>query len=141
MVMYIDASYENKAKQYDIRSGIGLAGPQVGLMYCVIYIHGDFDNKEHKYLLANPKIISESKTSCFIGSGEGCLSVNEDIKGIVKRKNKITIKAIDLFNNKDVKITVSGLLAICFQHEIDHLDGILYYDRINQANPFFKEKD
>jgi peptide deformylase len=141
MVTYVDACFENKDQEYKIRSGVGLAGPQVGLMYRVIYIHGMFDNQEHRYLLANPKIISESKMNSFLKTGEGCLSVEKEITGIVKRKNKITVIAYDMLQKKERKIIIDGHLAICFQHEIDHLDGILYYDRINKFDPFYKQKD
>ena len=141
MVTYIDACYENKDEEYHIRSGIGLAGPQVGLKYRVIYIHGSFNDVEHRYLLANPKIVSESKLNCFLQTGEGCLSVEKEVNGIVKRKNKITVVGYDLLENKERKIIAEGPLSICLQHEIDHLDGILYYDRINKFDPFYKEKD
>lgn len=141
MVSYIDASFTNEHNKYKIRSGIALAGPQVGLMYKIIYIHAMFGSKEHKYLLANPEIISESKTNCYLSSGEGCLSVDKNVEGFVRRKNKISISAFDLLNNKKIKINASGYLAICFQHEMDHLEGIVYYDRINKFNPYYKEED
>jgi peptide deformylase len=141
MINYIDASYDGNPDKFKIRSGIALAGPQVGLMYRIIYVHGIFNEIEHKYLIANPQIISESKMNCYLSSGEGCLSVNKDIKGYVKRKNKISVSAYDLLNNEKIKINAEGYLAICLQHELDHLDGILYYDRINKSNPFYKEDD
>lgn len=141
MISYIDVCFEDKHEQYKIKSGIALAGPQVGLMYKIIYIHGFFKGIEHKYLLANPQIVSESKTNCYLSNGEGCLSVDKDVKGFVKRKNRIIVSAMDLITNKKIKIDAEGYLSICLQHEIDHLDGILYYDRINKFNPFFVEKD
>jgi peptide deformylase len=69
--------------------------------------------------------------------GEGCLSVKENHKGIVPRHTRIGVKAIDLLHdNKPIEIDAEGILAICLQHEIDHLSGVLYYDHINKDDPF-----
>ncbi|GHU32667.1 peptide deformylase [Bacilli bacterium] len=135
MVSYIDACYEGKAKEHGIRVGIALAGPQVGLMKKVIYIHFNVGKQEYKYLIANPKIVAESMVFGFIKAGEGCLSVERDVPGVVKRRNKIIVQAIDLHTNKSIVINAEGILAICLQHEIDHLNGILYYDNINLNLP------
>lgn len=139
MVSYIDACFERKAKQYNIRSGVALAGPQVGLNKKVIYIHATFNKVEYKYLIANPTIAAESMQYCFLGSGEGCLSVDKDKMGVVKRRHHIIVRAFDIINHKDIVIDAEGLLSICLQHEMDHLDGILYYDRINQEKPNYYE--
>jgi peptide deformylase len=141
MVSYIDACYHKKSKEYDIRAGIALAGPQVGLFKKVIYLHFDENKSEYKYLIANPKIIAESMVYAFVGDGEGCLSVDQEHEGIVKRRNKIIVKAYDLINHKEITINAEGILAICLQHEIDHLNGILYYDRINKNQPLAIEQD
>jgi peptide deformylase len=135
MVEYVDTCYEGKAKEYDIRSGIALAGPQVGLMKKVIYIHFNVGKQEYKYLIANPKIVAESMVFAFIKAGEGCLSVEKDVEGIIKRRNKIIVNAIDVNTNKPIVISADGILAICLQHEIDHLSGVLYYDHINKKQP------
>ncbi len=142
MVSYIDACYDYEDKKYGIRPGIGITGNQIGFSKKIIYIHFD-DNKgeEHKYLIANPKIIGESSNIGYIDGGEGCLSVKKDVKGISPRKIKVVVQAINLFNNEEIIINASGLLAICLQHEIDHSNGILYYDRINKMNPFFTKDD
>jgi peptide deformylase len=135
MIAYIDESFDENSKA-KIRRGIAIAAEQVGLDKSVIYIHFNVDDKEVKYLLGNPKIISTSLTNSYLPLGEGCLSVDDEHPGIVKRKSRIVVKAIDLLdNNKDVTIEAAGMLAICLQHEIDHLSGILYYDRINKSDP------
>jgi peptide deformylase len=141
MVTYIDACYEKKDKEYKIRSGIALAGPQVGLLKKVIYLHFNVGDKEHQYLIANPQIVAESMLFAYVSSGEGCLSVEQDAKGVVKRRNRIIVKAFDLINKKNISIDAEGILAICLQHEIDHLSGILYYDHINKNRPLVVEKD
>jgi peptide deformylase len=135
MISYIDACYNKETQKYKIRAGIALAGPQVGLLKKVIYLHFDINKKEYKYLIANPKIISESMVCAYIEQGEGCLSVDTEYEGIVKRRNRIIIRAYDLINKKDITIDADGILAICLQHEIDHLSGVLYYDHINKNHP------
>jgi peptide deformylase len=92
--------------------------------------------------LANPKIISYSQGFTYLEGGEGCLSVPKSHKGIVPRRAKVIVEAIDLLdNNKVIKIKASGILAINLQHELDHLEGILYYDHINKKDPMHIESD
>jgi peptide deformylase len=139
MVCYVDASYFKTVN--NIKPGIAIAANQIGLKKNIIYIHFDEKDVEHKYLLANPIIVSESPTYSYLPHGEGCLSVEENHAGIVKRKYKIVVKAKDLLhNNNDLTIEATGMLSICLQHEIDHLFGILYYDRINKENPFMVDE-
>ena len=73
-------------------------------------------------------------------AGEGCLSVNRDVDGHVPRYARVTVSGLDLDGNP-IKIRAREELSIAFQHEIDHLNGILFYDRINKKKPFFSEKE
>jgi peptide deformylase len=140
MVEYIDEAFDGSNDE--INPGIAIAAPQVGLLKKVIYVHFLDNNEiEHKYLLANPKIVAESKAISYIPHGEGCLSVPSHHNGIVKRRNKVQIKAFDLVEKKNITINASGMLSICLQHEIDHLYGILYYDRINKEDKNFIGED
>lgn len=68
-------------------------------------------------------------------SGEGCLSVDREIPGYVPRYARITVKAVTL-EGKEVKLRLKGYAAVVFQHEIDHLNGTMFYDRINKEDPF-----
>lgn len=110
--------------------GVGLAATQIGVnrRLFVMEIEGK------SYVLANPEIkkISEEK----VLSEEGCLSV-PDTWGLVKRAKKIIVKGIDE-NGKSVKVYGSGLLARVIQHELDHLNGILFIDK---AEKLFKIKE
>ncbi|MGL4950629.1 MAG: peptide deformylase [Mycoplasma sp.] len=135
MVSYVDASFEEKALKYKIKPGIAVAAPQLGLFKKIIYIHFQEGEDEYRYLLANPEIIAKSQIYSFIRNGEGCLSVKLDEKGCIPRSYKIIVKATDLFTGEEVEISAVELLSVCLQHEIDHLDGILYVDRINKDNP------
>ncbi len=106
-------------------SGIGLAAPQVGHSLKIFTVNLE----ENKYVFINPEIrdISEDMTPFE----EGCLSV-EKIWGPVVRPKKLTIKAIDE-NGKQVKIRAKGLLARVVQHEMDHLNGILFIDKAEKT--------
>ena len=103
--------------------GVGLAAPQVGILrrYCVI----DVQDGEGILELVNPVI--ESKSGLQVGS-EGCLSVPDRFEE-VKRPMKVTVRAQDR-NGNNFTITAEGFKARALCHEIDHLDGILYIDRI-----------
>ena len=69
------------------------------------------------------------------GDWEGCLSVPEDQPGIVPRSAKVTVKGYDALTDQEVTIVARGFTAICLQHELDHFEGILYYDHFNKENP------
>ncbi len=68
-------------------------------------------------------------------SGEGCLSVDRDVDGFVPRYARITVKAFDPDGN-EFKMRLKGLPAIAFQHELDHLNGIMFYDHIDATAPY-----
>lgn len=103
--------------------GVGLAAPQVGVLRRVVVI----DVGEGLIELINPEIISQSGEQ---KGPEACLSV-EDRRGLVVRPNKVSVKALDREGNERI-IEGEGLLARCLCHEIDHLDGILYIDKMER---------
>lgn len=106
--------------------GVGLAGPQVGVPLRVAVIEVD----DQVYTIVNPEIV---KTSGEYQPEEGCLSV-PGYWGTLARAEKVTVKAKDQFG-KDVRISnAEGLLAQALQHEIDHLDGRLYIDRMESLD-------
>lgn len=147
MKEYLIASQdENIRKKYNLREGVGLAAPQIGknIRALVVY-YKDYDKDGNEKIidhqLINPKIISESVREIYLSNGEGCLSVDDDHKGYVYRKFKILVKAFDAKIQKDTIITARGFEAIVLQHEIDHLDGILFYDHINKNDPFIIKSD
>lgn len=138
MLEYLKLSQDEEyAKKHNIKTGVGLAAIQIGLLkrMFVAYYKGE-DDKYVQYQLVNPKIIETSIRKVALENGEGCLSVDNDHKGISHRYYKIVIKAFDALTNKDITITARGYDAIVLQHEYDHLDGIFYYDRIDPKHPF-----
>ncbi|MDR2653798.1 MAG: peptide deformylase [Mycoplasmataceae bacterium] len=138
MKAYIESSFSGKWQEQGIKPGMAVAANQVGWNKRVIYVHFDSLGKEYQYLLANPKILAFSQGISYIPTGEGCLSVKKHHDGIIPRRAKIIVEGVDMLNNnRVVKFSADGILSINLQHEIDHLDGILYYDRINKDNKFF----
>ncbi len=101
--------------------GIGLAGPQVGIQRRLVVV----DVGEGLMEFVNPEIIA-SEGEC--GMAEGCLSV-PGRRGFVLRPEKVTVQAQDK-TGKPFTLEADGLLARCVQHEIDHLDGVLYVDKM-----------
>lgn len=109
--------------------GIGLAAPQVGLnlRVCVIDVSPRDENSEGLIELINPVIISAEGVQM---EEEGCLSIPGFVSE-VKRKAKVKVQALDR-SGKPFEIEGTGLLARAFQHEIDHLDGMLFIDRLSR---------
>lgn len=127
---------EEEAEKYDLRPGMGLAGPQVGVnKRFFVVCHEEEENKFKNYVLINPKLVSHSQELIYFGGGEGCLSINRDIEGIVPRYARVTFEGYDV-NGKKIKYRAREELAIAFQHELDHLNGILFYDHIDPKDPF-----
>lgn len=136
MVDYLIKSQDEEyATKHNIRAGVGLAAPQIGINKRMFAIYYSNEEEIIQYALINPRIIQNSIKKVALASGEGCLSVDNDHPGYVYRYDKIVIKGYDAITDKEVTITARGYDAIVLQHEYDHLDGILYYDRINKDNP------
>lgn len=105
-------------------SGVGLAAPQVGVSKRIITIDED---EEKLLVLLNPEIIKSEGEAV---EEEGCLSV-PGVYSEVKRSSKVTVKALNE-NGDPIEITKEGLTARALQHEIDHLNGILFIDKIGR---------
>lgn len=106
--------------------GIGLAAPQVNVLKRVITIDIEGD-KTNQIVLINPEIIASSGET---GIEEGCLSI-PGCRALVPRKEKVTVKALNR-QGEEFILEANDLLAICIQHEIDHLNGVLFVDHISQ---------
>jgi peptide deformylase len=117
--------------------GVGLAAPQVGVSQRLIVI--DVSTREEKsplIVLVNPEII---EADGFVEFEEGCLSVPEYI-AVITRAERTVVKGLDR-NGAPVEIEGTGLLARALQHEIDHLDGLLFIDRMSSIKrEFFKKR-
>jgi peptide deformylase len=131
MIEFLKNSQDSEtAQKYNLRPGIGIAAPQIGVSKRMFAVHcEDESGKLLSMGVFNPVITTESEEIIYIPGGEGCLSVDRDVPGIVPRKDKVKVKGYDLDSN-EFEIVLEGFLSIVFQHELDHLDGILFYDRI-----------
>lgn len=141
MIQYLhDSQIDELSKKYNLRPGMGLSAIQLGIpkrYFVVVYEvdEGEFET----YVIINPKIISNSLEKIYVDEGEGCLSVNRPVEGIVPRYARVTIEGYDMDGRK-INVRAREDLAICFQHELDHLNGILFIDYIDPKNPY-KGKD
>ncbi len=141
MIAYLKMSQIKETQEkYQLRAGWGLSAVQIGILKRIFVIVEEIEKEVFSnYIVINPKILSHSEEMIYVGEGEGCLSVNRDVSGIVPRYARITIEAYDI-NGNPYTLRVREDVSIAFQHEIDHLNGILFTDHIDPKNPF-KGKD
>lgn len=128
---------ENMLETMHAARGIGLAANQVGILkrLCVVDTSQEKEN-DSIIVLINPLIIEKDGS---IESSEGCLSIPGCSTGI-KRAGRVYVSGLDR-NGKPINIEATGLLARAFQHEIDHLDGLLIFDRMSPIKrEFFKRR-
>ncbi|HMB25839.1 MAG TPA: peptide deformylase, partial [Patescibacteria group bacterium] len=121
MQKFIDEMKETMVK----KDGVGLAGPQVGVTKRLIIVN----TKNGTKCFINPEIVKKSWKK--EAGEEGCLSV-PGVYGSVKRSVRVVIHAYDR-NGEKIKLETKGLLARIFQHEIDHLNGVLFIDKIKNG--------
>lgn len=109
--------------------GVGLAGPQVGISKRVLVIDARYEDEPEagRLALVNPRIVQASKAT--ERGTEGCLSI-PGVDDLVERALEVTVEAVDP-EGRPVKVTAGGFMARVLQHEIDHLDGVLFIDRIS----------
>ena len=120
---------------YGSGNGVGLAAPQVGVSTRVIVLDVSKDRNE-PIALINPEIVKKSGRE---DAEEGCLSLPE-LNGHVLRAAKITVEA-QAPDGSDITIEAEGLLSRCLQHEIDHLNGVLFIDKIPQSEKMLLRDD
>lgn len=140
MMEFLENSQDEElATKYELRAGVGLAAPQLALSKRMIalLIPGEYEDDPPvlKQVMVNPKVISHSVESACLKDGEGCLSVDREVPGFVVRHSRITITYFDV-NGKSYKKRFKGYPAIVLQHEIDHLNGVMFYDYISEQDPF-----
>ncbi len=113
--------------------GVGLAAPQVGVSQRLIVVeYGDEEDEDAPkklFVVANPEILSASEE--MVDGTEACLSIPR-VMGDVERHEKVVVRGLNRFG-KPVRYKLSGWMARIFQHEIDHLEGVLFTDRASRA--------
>lgn len=140
MIYHVEDSIKPKSK---FRPAVGVAAIQYGIPKQMFYVYIEDSNKNiiFKDLLINPKVISRSDNLIALQQGEGCLSVNENHPhqdGYIKRSSRIVLKAYSYIHKEEKIYDVSSYVAIVMQHELDHLEGMLFIDRRDKKNPWNK---
>ncbi|CNF24534.1 peptide deformylase [Streptococcus agalactiae] len=133
------------AEKLGLRGGVGLAAPQLDISKRIIAVlvpnvedaQGNPPKEAYSLqeVMYNPKVVSHSVQDAALSDGEGCLSVDREVPGYVVRNARVTIEYFDKTGEKH-RLKLKGYNSIVVQHEIDHIDGIMFYDRINEKNPF-----
>lgn len=133
------------AEKLGLRGGVGLAAPQLDISKRVIAVlvpnleDADGNPPKEAYSLQevmyNPKVVAHSVQDAALGDGEGCLSVDRNVPGYVVRHARVTVEYFTKDGEKK-RIKLKGYNSIVVQHEIDHTNGIMFYDHINPNNPF-----
>ena len=127
-----------KNEELELRAGVGLAAPQINVKKRMIAVFTTDETGEtlYKMLLVNPKIVSHSEAKIYMPGGEGCLSIDREVTGLVPRHKKIRIKGYQYLPETDellkVDFRVSGYVGVVIQHEIDHLNGVLFVDKLQE---------
>ena len=131
LIAFVDADIatlmEDMLETMYLAPGVGLAAPQVGITKRIIVVDiGKTEEERKPYCMANPELVWASEGVSV--HEEGCLSLPEHYAD-VERPECIRVKYIDETNNERM-LEAQGLLATCIQHEIDHLDGVLFVDHL-----------
>lgn len=137
MMDYLEMSQiEDIREKYDLRAGMGLAYIQLGIAKRIfVIVYEVEEGKFERYVVVNPKIKSTSEEMVYIAEGEGCLSINRPTEGIVPRHARMRLTAFNEYG-EEYDLRVREELSVAFQHELDHLDGILFTDKIDPKNPY-----
>ncbi len=133
----IDSQTPELAEKYALRPGVGLAAPQIDvpLRMLAIYTEDELFETLHDYLMVNPRLVAHTEALTYMPGGEGCLSIDREVEGLVPRYKQVTVRT-KLFDPKtetlseDVTLKLKGFVSIVFQHELDHLNGILFPSRV-----------
>ena len=133
------------AEKLGLRGGVGLAAPQLDISKRIIAVlvpnpeDADGNPPKEAYSLQevmyNPKVVAHSVQDAALGDGEGCLSVDRNVPGYVVRHARVTVEYFTKDGEKK-RTKLKGYNSIVVQHEIDHTNGIMFYDRVNPNNPF-----
>jgi peptide deformylase len=140
MIEYLtNSQIEEVAEKLSLRPGMGMSAIQLGISkrYFVV-VEEVYENEIQtfkNYIIVNPNIISYSEELIYADMGEGCLSVNREVIGIVPRHARVTVEGYDI-NGKKITIRAREEVSIAFQHEIDHLNGILFFEHIDKKDPY-----
>lgn len=145
MMDYVHNSQNDQmVEQYGLRPAVGLAAPQIGVSkrMFVMSTYDDSGTTLHEYAVVNPKILSASEEMTYLPGGEGCLSVDEAKNGLVPRSKRIKVRFhlvnLETGETNETLLKLQDYVGIVFQHEFDHLNGILFVSKVKDALPNIK---
>lgn len=148
MLQFVIASQDDElAERYELRPAVGIAAPQLNVSKRMFAVHvTDFDGKLYSYALVNPVLKSRSTDLIYVPGGEGCLSVDRETEGLTPRYAAVVFDALSYDYKTDqltqIELKLSGYVGIVFQHEFDHINGIMYtsklFPTLPQAKPAFE---
>lgn len=146
----INSQNDEMVEKYGLRPAVGIAAPQVNVSKRMFAVHvTDFDGTLYSYALVNPVLKEKSNALIFLPGGEGCLSVDRETSGVTPRYQSVTFEALSYDIKSDqlipIELKLEGYIGIVFQHEFDHLNGILYvsklFNDLPNAKPAFEYVD
>ena len=145
MLQFLNSQDPVTAEKMGLRGGVGLAAPQLDISKRIIAVlvpnpeDKDGNPPEEAYSLQevmyNPRVVAHSVQDAALADGEGCLSVDRVVEGYVVRHARVTVEYFDK-NGEKHRVKLKGYNSIVVQHEIDHTNGIMFYDHIDPKNPF-----
>lgn len=148
LLQYVKNSQNDEiAERYELRPAVGIAAPQVNQSKRMFAVHvRDFDGTLHSYALVNPVLKARSNDIIYVPGGEGCLSVDRETEGLTPRYGSVIFEGLSYDSDKDeltpVELKLHGYVGIVFQHEFDHINGILYvsklFPNLPNAKPAFE---
>jgi peptide deformylase len=144
LLNYVKNSQDDEmVEKYDLRPAVGIAAPQVNVSKRMFAVHvTDFDGTLYSYALVNPILKEKSNELIYVPGGEGCLSVDRATEGLTPRYSWVVFEAqsYDIQSGKlfPIEIRVEGYVGIVFQHEYDHINGIMYTSKLFPELPMAK---
>lgn len=143
MMEYVNNSQQQVlAEEHGLRPAVGIAAPQIGVLKKMTYIKiAGYDGEDDFILkMLNPVITKMSNEKSYLANGEGCLSVKRDTVGYVERYEVIEVTYQDYDTGRKVRLQLSGYESIVAQHEIDHLNGVMFIDKLTEEPPVDAKK-
>jgi peptide deformylase len=144
MLQFVKNSQDDEmVETYGLRPAVGIAAPQINIQKRMFAVHvTDFDGTPYSYALVNPVLKAKSDEVIYLPGGEGCLSVDRETSGVTPRYKWVDFDAyaFDPENDKlfEISLHLEGYVGIVFQHEFDHINGILFTMKLFETLPFAK---
>ncbi len=144
MLQYVINSQDDEiAERYGLRPAVGIAAPQVNHSKRMFAVHvRDFDGTLYSYALVNPVLKARSNEIIYVPGGEGCLSVDRETEGLTPRYGSVIFEALQYDIEKDelkpIELRLHGYVGIVFQHEFDHINGIMFTTKLFPSLPHAK---